>query len=89
VFTRLIYLLPFIAPQVLILSVPARAPADPTRPRQARLVRAVLATVFVAFTSRGSWWASACCRWQHVGRGPDPVHARGSRGSCWVDFARW
>src|SRR5437773_6183659 len=47
--TRLIYLLLFVAPQVLIyLYLRERLP-DPTRPRRARVVRAVLATVFVAF----------------------------------------
>ncbi len=48
-FTRLIYLLLFMAPQVLIyLYLRERLP-DPTRPRQARLVRITLAAVFVAF----------------------------------------
>jgi predicted MPP superfamily phosphohydrolase len=49
VFTRLIYLLLFIAPQVLIyLYLRERLP-DPTRPRQAHLVGVLLAAVFVAF----------------------------------------
>ncbi len=48
-FTRLIYLLLFMAPQVLIyLYLRERLP-DPTRPRQARLVRITLAAGFVAF----------------------------------------
>ena len=48
-FTRLIYLLLFMAPQVLIyLYLRERLP-DPTRPRQARLVRITLAAVFSAF----------------------------------------
>ncbi len=48
-FTRLIYLLLFMAPQVLIyLYLRERLP-DPTRPRQARLVRIMLAAVFSAF----------------------------------------
>ena len=48
-FTRLIYLLLFLAPQVLIyLYLRERLP-DPTRPRQARLVRITLAAVFIAF----------------------------------------
>ena len=48
-FTRLIYLLLFMAPQVLIyLYLRERLP-DPTRPRQARLVRITLAAVFIAF----------------------------------------
>ena len=47
--TRLIYLLLFIAPQALIyLYLRERLP-DPTRPRQARLVRAGLAAVFLVF----------------------------------------
>jgi len=47
--TRLIYLLLFMAPQALIyLYLRDRLP-DPTRPRQARLLRAALATVFVVF----------------------------------------
>ena len=45
--TRLIYLLLFVAPQVLIyLYLRDRLP-DPTRPRQAHLLRAALATVFL------------------------------------------
>jgi len=49
VFTRLIYLLLVMAPQVLIyLYLRERLP-DPTRPRQARLVRITLAAVFIAF----------------------------------------
>ena len=48
-FTRLIYLLLFVAPQVLIyLYLRERLP-DPTRPRQAHRVRVALATVFIAF----------------------------------------
>ena len=48
-FTRLIYLLLFMAPQVLIyLYLRERLP-DPTRPRQAGLVRVTLAAVFIAF----------------------------------------
>src|SRR6266581_1246601 len=47
--TRLIYLLLFMTPQALIyLYLRDRLP-DPTRPRQARLLRAALATVFVVF----------------------------------------
>ncbi|HEX9282319.1 MAG TPA: metallophosphoesterase [Gemmatimonadales bacterium] len=47
--TRLIYLLLFMAPQALIyLYLRERLP-DPTRPRQARRVRAGLAAVFVVF----------------------------------------
>src|SRR6266705_53766 len=47
--TRLIYLLLFIAPQVLVyLYLRERLP-DPTRPRQARVLRAALAGVFVVF----------------------------------------
>lgn len=47
--TRLIYLLLFAAPQLLIyLYLRERLP-DPARPRRARLVRAVLAVVFVGF----------------------------------------
>ena len=46
---RLIYLLLFMAPQVLIyLYLNERLP-DPTKPRQARLVRAALAGVFALF----------------------------------------
>src|SRR5437867_353151 len=49
VFTRLIYLLLFMAPQGLIyLYLRERLP-DPTRPRQAHRVRVVLAGVFIAF----------------------------------------
>jgi len=49
VFTRLIYLLLFMAPQVLIyLYLRERLP-DPTRPRQAHRVRVVLASVFIVF----------------------------------------
>jgi len=49
VFTRLIYLLLFMAPQVLIyLYLRERLP-DPNSPRQARLVRITLAAVFIAF----------------------------------------
>src|SRR5207302_11315662 len=49
VFTRLIYLLLFLAPQVLIyLYLRERLP-DPTRPRRAQRVRAVLAAIFVVF----------------------------------------
>ena len=48
-FTRLIYLLLFLAPQVLIyLYLRERLP-DPTRPRRAQRVRAVLAAIFVVF----------------------------------------
>ena len=48
-FTRLIYLLLFVAPQVLIyLYLRERLP-DPARPRQAHRVRVALATVFIAF----------------------------------------
>ena len=48
-FTRLIYLLLFVAPQVLIyLYLRERLP-DPTRPRQAHRVRVALATVFIVF----------------------------------------
>ena len=48
-FTRLIYLLLFMAPQGLIyLYLRERLP-DPTRPREAHLVRVVLAGVFIAF----------------------------------------
>ena len=47
--TRLIYLLLFMAPQVLIyLYLRDRLP-DPMRPRQARVLRAALATVFLVF----------------------------------------
>src|SRR3989454_2757522 len=47
--TRLIYLLLFVAPQVLIyLYLRERLP-DPTRPSRARLVRAVLGVVFAGF----------------------------------------
>jgi len=47
--TRLIYLLLFIAPQVLVyLYLRERLP-DPTRPRQARVLRTALAVVFVVF----------------------------------------
>src|SRR5213080_4225713 len=47
--TRLIYLLLFVAPQVLIyLYLRERLP-DPTRPRRARRVRAVLAAILVVF----------------------------------------
>src|SRR2546423_13391055 len=46
---RLIYLVLFVAPQALLyLSLRARLP-DPSRPRRARVVRAVLALVFVTF----------------------------------------
>ena len=46
---RLIYLLIFIAPQVLLyLYLNERLP-DPTRPRQARVTRAALAAVFAVF----------------------------------------
>jgi len=49
VFTRLIYLLLFVAPQVLIyLYLRERLP-DPVRPRQAHRVRVALATVFIFF----------------------------------------
>ena len=48
-FTRLIYLLLFIAPQVLIyLYLRERLP-DPTRPRRGHVVRVVLAAVFIVF----------------------------------------
>ena len=48
-FTRLIYLLLFIAPQVLIyLYLRERLP-DPTRPRRGHVVRVVLAAVFILF----------------------------------------
>ena len=48
-FTRLIYLLLFMAPQVLIyLYLRERLP-DPTRLRQAHLVRVALASVFIVF----------------------------------------
>ena len=47
--TRLIYLLLFVAPQVLLyMYLRARLP-DPGRPRQARVVRAALALVFLLF----------------------------------------
>jgi len=49
VVTRLIYLLLFVAPQVLLYTyLRARLP-DPGRPRQARVVRAALALVFLLF----------------------------------------
>jgi len=49
VFTRLIYLLLFMAPQVLIyLYLRERLP-DPTRPRRGHVVRVVLAAVFIVF----------------------------------------
>src|SRR5256886_3052847 len=49
VVTRLIYLVLFVAPQALLyLYLRARLP-DPSRPRRARVVRAVLALVFVTF----------------------------------------
>jgi len=49
VFTRLIYLLLFVAPQVLTyLYLRERLP-DPTRPRQAHRVRVALAAVFIVF----------------------------------------
>src|SRR5207245_10594280 len=49
-FTRLIYLLLFMAPQVLIyLYLPERLP-DPTRPHGAHLVRVILTVVFIAFS---------------------------------------
>jgi len=49
VFTRLIYLLLFIAPQVLVyLYLRERLP-DPTRPRRGHVVRVVLAAVFILF----------------------------------------
>src|SRR5438105_3669827 len=49
VVTRLIYLVLFVAPQALLyLYLRARLP-DPSRPRPARGVRAVLALVFVTF----------------------------------------
>ena len=48
-FTRLIYLLLFVAPQVLTyLYLRERLP-NPTRPRQAQRVRVALATVFIVF----------------------------------------
>ena len=48
-FTRLIYLLLFMAPQVLIyLYLRERLP-DPTRPRRGHVVRVVLAAVFIVF----------------------------------------
>src|SRR3989442_11477683 len=47
--TRLIYLLLFISPQVLLyLYLRERLP-DPTQPRRARLVRTALAAVFAIF----------------------------------------
>src|SRR5213079_2202723 len=92
VFTRLIYLLLFMAPQGLIyLYLRERLP-DPTRPRQAHLVRVVLAGVFIGFNLPwlvvgqrvlfgGSMWGvgripftGPWIAWQHVGRGPHPVH---------------
>jgi len=49
VVTRLIYLLLFVAPQVLLyLYLRARLP-DPSRPRRARMVRGALALVFLLF----------------------------------------
>jgi len=49
VITRLIYLLLFVAPQVLLyLYLRSRLP-DPSRPRRARAVRIALAVVFAAF----------------------------------------
>jgi len=49
VFTRLIYLLLFMAPQVLIYMYLRERLPDPTQPRRERLVRVALATVFIAF----------------------------------------
>src|SRR2546422_1002916 len=49
VFTRLIYLLLFMAPQGLIYVYLRERLPDPTRPRQAHLVRVALAGVFIAF----------------------------------------
>ena len=46
-FTRLIYLLLFVSPQVLIYLYLRERLADPTRPRHARFVRRALAAVFV------------------------------------------
>src|SRR5213592_4229443 len=52
--TRLIYLLLFVSPQVLLyLYLRERLP-DPTRPERARLVRTALAAVFTSFNLR---WA--------------------------------
>src|SRR6266700_929060 len=49
VFTRLIYLLLFMAPQVLIYVYLRERLPDPTRPRQAHRVRVALATLFIVF----------------------------------------
>ncbi len=48
-FTRLIYLLLFLAPQVLIYVYLRERLPDPTRPRQAHRVRVALATLFIVF----------------------------------------
>ncbi len=48
-FTRLIYLLLFMAPQVLIYVYLRERLPDPTRPRQAHRVRVALATLFIVF----------------------------------------
>ena len=48
-FTRLIYLLLFMAPQVLIYVYLRERLPDPARPRQAHRVRVALATLFIVF----------------------------------------
>src|SRR5213594_2266230 len=47
--TRLIYLLLFVSPQVLLYLYLRERLADPTRPERARLVRTALAAVFTSF----------------------------------------
>src|SRR2546427_200007 len=69
---RLIYLLLFMAPQALIyLYLRDRLP-DPTRPRQARLLRAALATVFVVFNLPWLAVARRALRVRHLERLPAP-----------------
>jgi len=56
------------------LSVPARAPSRPHRPRQAHRVRVALAAVFIVFNLPWLVVASGCCSAAACGRGPNPAH---------------
>src|SRR5881409_3031810 len=79
--TRLIYLLLFVSPQVLLyLYLRERLP-DPTRPERARLVRTALAAVFTSLTCPGPSSLAGSCSAACGGWDGSPTSGPGSRGS--------
>jgi len=85
-FTRLIYLLLFLAPQVSSTSTCASA-FRPTRPPGAPRGVALTAA-FIVFNSMAGRGEACAVRRQHVGVGRIPFTGRGSRAAVGMDLLR-